>query len=172
MNAAGVSGSFGRDTLDKITEGELHRMMQLNWTATVLLTQRVYKDMEQGGAIVNISSLSGLRGGKGNTPYASSKFALQAFTQSFALEAIERGIRVNAVCPGYVDTAMGNGAILSVGKAVGNDYTEQRRLIEQQMPSGRITNPEEVANTATFLLTGAAKNIIGESIKITGGAYM
>ncbi len=174
VNAAAASGSFGQDTIDTLQEEQLNHLMHTNWTASVLLTQLAYEKMisQQEGAIVNIASLSGIRGTKGNTPYASSKFALIGFTQSLAAEAIEYGVRVNAVCPGYVDTDMGYNAILSNAKSAGRTYEEQLQLIKKQIPSSRITQPEEVAHTTAFLLTEAARNIVGESVKISGGAYM
>lgn len=174
VNAAAAAGSFGQDTIDTLQEKQLNHLMHTNWTASVLLTQLAYEKMipQQEGSIVNIASLSGIRGTKGNTPYASSKFALIGFTQSLAAEAIEQGVRVNAVCPGYVDTDMGYNAILSNAKSAGRTYEEQLQLIKEQMLSGRITQPDEVAHLTAFLLTKAARNIVGESVKISGGAYM
>jgi 3-oxoacyl-[acyl-carrier protein] reductase len=134
----------------------------------------VYKEMikQKNGAIVNISSLSGLRGRYGDSPYVSSKFALIGFTHSLALEAIEHRIRVNAVCPGYVDTEMGQNAILSSAQRNGLSYEEQLEKIKTDIPSSEIIKPIEVANTVAFLLTNAANNIVGESIKISGGAVL
>lgn len=174
VNAAAAPGSFSQDLINTFEEVRLNQIMQTNWTATTLLTQLAYENMisQKEGAIVNISSLSGIRGSKGNTPYASTKFALIGFTQSLAAEAIEHGIRVNAVCPGYVGTEMGYQSILSVAESAGRTYEEQLQLIIEDMPSGRITQPEEVANITAFLLTEAAQNIVGESVKISGGAYM
>ncbi|MFD1412541.1 SDR family NAD(P)-dependent oxidoreductase [Oceanobacillus jeddahense] len=174
VNAAAASGSFGGDHLESIEEDQLTNIMETNWTATVLLTQLAYKKiaLQREGAIINISSLSGIRGVKGNIPYSSSKFALIGFTQSLAVEAIEHGVRVNAICPGYVDTEMGYHAILSQANAADRSYEEQLKLIEEQIPSGHITQPAEVANITAFLLTDATRNIVGESVKMSGGVYM
>ncbi|MFS0787995.1 SDR family oxidoreductase [Shouchella sp. 1P09AA] len=171
VNSAGMSGGAIVEELDEET---MTSIMHTNFTSLILLTQKVYQSMkqEQEGAVVNVSSLSGLRGTYGNSAYAGSKFALIGFTQSFALEAIENQVRVNAVCPGFVNTEMGKGAIERKAKQNGRSYEEQLNEVEQNLPSGRITEPEEVANTIIYLLTDAAKNIVGESVKISGGSVM
>ncbi|RWZ52359.1 SDR family oxidoreductase [Halobacillus fulvus] len=171
VNSAGIIGGA---TLEQLDEQEMRNIMELNFFSTVLLTQEVYVHMrnEGRGSIVNLSSLSGLRGTHGNTAYSGSKFALIGFTQSFAYEAIENGVRVNAICPGYVDTAMGQAAIRNKGEREGRSYEEQRQLAEESIPTGRLTQPEEVARSIVFLLSDAAENIVGESMKISGGNVM
>lgn len=171
VNSAGKTGG---GTLEDLSEEELRSTMELNFFSTVLFTQGVYEKMKKkkAGAIVNLSSLSGLRGTYGNTAYSGSKFAITAFTQSLAHEAIEHNIRVNAVCPGFVDTEMGRNSIASMGEREGRSFEEQLEVAEQGLPSGRITQPEEVANSILFLLSEAAENIVGESMKISGGGVM
>ncbi|MFB1082889.1 SDR family NAD(P)-dependent oxidoreductase [Jeotgalibacillus sp. JSM ZJ347] len=171
VNSAGVSGG---DTVEELSEEDMRKVMELNYFSTVSLTQLVYPGMKeaQAGAVVNVSSLSGLRATHGNTAYAASKFAVIAFTQAFAHEAAEYGVRVNAVCPGFVDTEMGRNAISKKGERAGRSFEEQLKIVEEGLPSGRITQPEEVARTILFLLSDAAENIIGESVKISGGAVM
>ncbi|MBD1381099.1 SDR family NAD(P)-dependent oxidoreductase [Metabacillus arenae] len=171
VNSAGISGGA---ILEDLSEEDLRNIMELNYMCTVLLTQDVYLQMKEKkkGSIVNVSSLSGLRGTHGNTAYSGSKFALIGFTQSFALEAINDQIRVNAVCPGYVDTEMGRNAIKSKGERENRSYEKQLEIAKESIPSRRLSTPEEVANTILFLLTDAAVNIVGESIKISGGSVM
>ncbi|SFG19241.1 3-oxoacyl-[acyl-carrier protein] reductase [Halobacillus alkaliphilus] len=171
VNSAGIGGGA---PLEDLTEEQLRKPMELNYFSTVLLTQEVYKDMKQQrrGAIVNLSSLSGLRGTHSNIAYSSSKFAVIGFTQSLAIEAIEYNVRVNAICPGFVDTSMGRQAIANIGKREGRSYEKQRQLSEEALPSGRISTPEEVARSIVYLLTDACENIVGESLKISGGGVM
>ncbi len=171
VNSAGVVGG---GTLDTLTEQALRRVMELNYFSTVLFTQLVYEKMkpQKAGAIVNLSSLSGIRGTHANTAYSASKFAITGFTQSFAVEAIDHNIRVNAVCPGYVDTDMGRDSIATKGKRNNRSFEEQLKVAEDGIPSGRISTAEEVANAIVFLLSEAAGNIIGESMKISGGSVM
>jgi NAD(P)-dependent dehydrogenase (short-subunit alcohol dehydrogenase family) len=168
------AGTYRFGIVEEETEETLRDMLETNFTSAVMLTQLVYQGMKarRQGAIVNVSSLSGLRGGYGHTAYAASKFALIAFTHSFALEAIRHNVRVNAVCPGYVDTDMGYDVIGAQAAASGATLEQQIERTNAGIPSGRITTPEEVANSIAFLLTDAAANIVGESLKISGGALL
>lgn len=171
VNSAGVAGG---GLLEELEEKTLRDVMELNYFSTVLFTQDVFTSMKQSGrgAIVNLSSLSGLRGTHGNTAYSASKFAITGFTQSFAIEAIGHDVRVNAVCPGYVDTEMGRSAIKHKAEREGLSYEEQRSIAEEGIPSGRLTKPEEVARSIVYLLSDASENIVGESLKISGGSVM
>src|SRR5690554_768949 len=171
VNSAGITGG---GIMEDLTQEELERIMHLNFTVPILLSQTIYESMKEQkeGAIVNVSSLSGLRGVYAGTAYVGSKFALNGFTQSFALEAIRHNIRVNAVCPGYVDTEMAHNSIRKKAKRANNSYEEQFKIESEKLPSGRITTTKEVANTIAFLLSSAAENIVGEAVKISGGSVM
>ncbi|WP_271853765.1 SDR family NAD(P)-dependent oxidoreductase [Planococcus maritimus] len=171
VNSAGAAGGKHMEELDQEL---LERLMSINYTSTVLLTQLVYRRMiELGrGDIVNLASLSGLRGTAGNTAYAASKFAVVGWTQSMALEAIEYGVRVNAVCPGYVDTEMARGSIRRKAERQGISIEQAMDEAKSGIPSNRLSTPQEVAQTIAFLLTDAAPNIVGESVKISGGSVM
>lgn len=168
------AGTYERGPAEKLEAETFSKIMHTNWFATVLLTQKVYRHMisNQTGAIVNIASLSGLRGVRNNSAYVSSKFALVGFTQSLALEAIHHGIRVNAVCPGFVNTKMGVDAIRDRALQNGISYEEQVERLKREIPAGKIIEPYEVANVTAFLLTDAAYSIVGESIKISGGTVV
>ncbi|WP_082235645.1 SDR family NAD(P)-dependent oxidoreductase [Halobacillus massiliensis] len=171
VNSAGISGGGSIETL---SEEDLRNVMELNYFSAVLLTQEIYKHMKEKGrgSIVNISSLSGLRGTHSNIAYSASKFALTGFTQSLAVEAVENNIRVNSVCPGFVDTEMGRQAIKKKGEREGRSYEEQLEKAKNGIPSGKLSTPEEVARSIVFLLSDAASNIVGESLKISGGSVM
>ncbi|WP_062497264.1 SDR family NAD(P)-dependent oxidoreductase [Paenibacillus sp. 32O-W] len=171
VNNAGVY-KFG--TVEELTEDDLEELMRINFTSAVLFTQLVYEGMKKRkeGAVVNVSSLSGLRGNYGSTAYSASKFALIGFTHCFAVEAIRHNVRVNAVCPGFVDTDMGHHVIRENAAVRGETYERQLALTNAGIPSGRITTAEEVANAVAFLLTEASGNIVGESLKISGGAVL
>ncbi|MFT8321832.1 MAG: SDR family oxidoreductase [Bacillus sp. (in: firmicutes)] len=171
VNTAAIMGGT---VVDQLEETDVRNMMDINYISTFNLTKLVYQKMRENhaGAIVNVSSLSGLRGTYANAAYSASKFALIGFTQSLALEAIQENIRVNAVCPGFVDTEMANEYIEINAKANNVSFEEQKVKSAKSIPSGRFTSPIEVANTIAFLLTDAANNIVGESVKISGGAVM
>ncbi|MDN7246450.1 SDR family oxidoreductase [Planococcus shenhongbingii] len=171
VNSAGIGGGGVVEELDEAT---VERVMNVNFKSTLFLTQLVYSRMleKKEGDIVNLSSLSGLRGTHGNTAYAASKFAVIGWTQSMALEAIEHKIRVNAVCPGYVDTEMAWNSIRKKAEKKGVSFEEGMNEAAAAIPSGRISTTEEVANMIAFLLTDAARNIVGEAMKISGGNFM
>ncbi|GEN85632.1 SDR family NAD(P)-dependent oxidoreductase [Oceanobacillus sojae] len=171
VNAAGVAGN---KTVDQLEEEDIKAMLDINYLSAFSLTKEIYKEMQEKkqGNIVNIASLSGLRGTFGNTAYASSKFAMIGWTQSMALEAIAFNIRVNAVCPGFVDTEMVEGLFENKAKNTNQSYVQVRKSAEESLPSKRITTADEVGSTIAFLLTDAAQNIVGESVKISGGAVM
>ncbi|SDJ69127.1 SDR family NAD(P)-dependent oxidoreductase [Salimicrobium halophilum] len=171
VNSAGIlnTGYF-----DQISEKELREVMEVNYFSTAFLTQLFYSEMKERkeGSIVNVSSLSGLRGTDGMMAYTASKFAITGFTQTLALEAIRSNIHVNAVSPGFVDTEMGRHSIQSKADREGRTFEEQWEIAEKTNPSGRITTPEEVARAILFLLSDASENIVGESMKISGGSVM
>ncbi|WP_322787584.1 SDR family NAD(P)-dependent oxidoreductase [Salimicrobium album] len=171
VNSAGVLSTY---YLEDIPEEELRKAMEVNFFSLTLLTQEFYTEMKkrEEGAIVNLSSLSGLRGTHGNVAYCASKFAVTGFTQSLAHEAIRSNIRVNAVAPGFVDTEMGRKAVAAKAEREGRSFEEQWELAQSGNPSGRITTAGEVAGTILFLLSEASENIIGESVKISGGSVM
>lgn len=171
VNSAGVSGG---KTVENLDEEFIERLMDLNFKSTFQLTKAIYEKMMENkeGDIVNLASLSGLRGTHGNTAYAASKFAVVGWTQSMAVEAIEHHVRVNAVCPGYVDTEMARNSIRGKAERNHTTYEQEMEQARSSIPSGRLTTPLEVANTIAFLLTDAAANIVGESVKISGGSVM
>lgn len=171
VNSAGVSGG---KLVEELDESFIEEMMNLNFTSTFLLTQEVYRKMleHREGDIVNLASLSGLRGTFGNTAYSASKFAVVGWTQSMAVEAIRHGIRVNAVCPGYVDTEMARSSLRRKAQRNQTSFEEELENAKQDIPSGKLSTAMEVANTIAFLLTDAAANIVGESVKISGGSVM
>ncbi|SER19800.1 3-oxoacyl-[acyl-carrier protein] reductase [Gracilibacillus ureilyticus] len=171
VNVAGISGG---STVDQLDVEDVKKMMEVNYFATFSLTQAIYQKMiEQGkGSIVNVSSLSGLRGTHGNSAYAASKFAMIGWTQSMAVEAIQHKVRVNAVCPGYVNTEMARNGFEKKAERHHISFEEAKQNSLDTIPSGRLTEPVEVANSIAFLLTDAAKNIVGESLKISGGNVM
>lgn len=171
VNSAGAAGG---KPVEELEQEFVERLMNINYTSTLLLTQLVYRGMRENrqGTIVNLASLSGLRGTAGNTAYAASKFAVVGWTQSMALEAIEYGVRVNAVCPGYVDTEMARSSIRRKAENQGIPYEQALQQATASIPSKRLSTPQEVANTIAYLLTDAAQNIVGESVKISGGSVM
>jgi dihydroanticapsin dehydrogenase len=119
-----------------------------------------------GGVIINVASLAGLKGGPGMTAYSASKGAIIAFTKALAAELAPANIRVNAMCPGWIDTPFNQPAIDFMG---GRDV--QDRVVEQIVPLGRQGVPEEIATGMLFLASDASSYMTGQSLVIDGGVY-
>jgi NAD(P)-dependent dehydrogenase (short-subunit alcohol dehydrogenase family) len=117
---------------------------------------------EQGsGAIVNCSSIAGLTGLAGLAAYPASKHGVLGLTKSAALEYAARGIRINAVCPGAMETPM-------LANMIASDPDAINQLINDQ-PIGRLGRPEEVANAVLWLCSPAASFVIGHALAVDGG---
>ena len=119
-----------------------------------------------GGSIVNMSSLAGIKGGAGRTAYSAAKGAVIGFSVSLAAELAADGIRVNTLCPGWIDTPFNAPAIATMG---GPAAVEQ--LVRQTVPLGRQGRPEEVAPMFVYLVSDEASYITAQSMIIDGGYY-
>ena len=113
------------------------------------------------GSVVNISSIVGESGNVGQTNYSASKGAMNAMTKSFALEGASRGIRFNAITPGFIATDMTD----ALGDEVKKAYTDK-------IPLKRFGDPKDVAEAVAFLLSDSSSYITGEILKVNGGMYM
>ena len=157
VNNAGVllSGLLGMIS----TQG-LRETFEINTLATINLTQYAIRLMERerDPNIVNVTSIAGTRGLDGVTSYSASKGAVVAFTLSSAKELAPKGIRVNAVAPGMIDTAMTRGLAEDVLR---------RRVAGVAM--GRLGTPQEVANVALFLASSLAGYVTGQVLGVDGG---
>ena len=148
--------------------------LDLNLTGTFLCTKQVYDTMrERGyGRIINISSTVGLRGYPYIAAYTASKHAVIGLTRTLALEAVKKGITVNAICPGYTETDLVSEAIDSIAKTSGRDKINIKTELENMSPMGRLVTPEEVAESAAWLCLPSSASITGQAIVIAGGSVM
>jgi 3-oxoacyl-[acyl-carrier protein] reductase len=113
------------------------------------------------GRILNIGSVVGTMGNAGQVNYATAKAGLIGFTKSLAREVASRGITVNTVSPGFIDTDMTQSLT-----------DEQKEAIFAQVPANRLGKPEEIANAVAFLASDSAAYITGETLHVNGGMYM
>ncbi|WP_412990299.1 SDR family NAD(P)-dependent oxidoreductase [Pediococcus siamensis] len=120
-----------------------------------------FKRQKTPGAIVNCSSMGGLVGIAGRSAYHASKHGVLGMTKSSALEYADKGIRINAVCPGIIHTPM-------VDRMMGTEKSEMDALMKE-VPIGRLADPKEIANVVLFLCSDAASYIIGQGIPVDGG---
>ena len=157
--------------LRKMTLALWNRMLAVNLTGTMLCSQAVLGDMVDAGwgRIVNVASTAALRGFRYGTAYAASKHGVLGLTRSLALEVADRGITVNAVCPGYVETDMMEQAIANVVQRTGRTREEARAYFAAQNPQGRVVQPKDVADAVMWLCGDGAASINGAAIPIDGG---
>ncbi len=157
VNNAGIRRD---NVMFMMSEDDWHSVLDTNMNGFFYITRRLLKHMmprRHGGRIINMASLSGLKGMPGQVNYSAAKAALIGATKALAQEVAPRNITVNAVAPGFIQTDM--------TKELPED--ELKRLI----PVGRFGKPEEVAAVVTFLASDAAAYVTGEVINVNGGLY-
>ncbi|NIJ17811.1 SDR family NAD(P)-dependent oxidoreductase [Sphingobium vermicomposti] len=154
------AGAGETSPIGTIKEEEIDRMYRVNFKSPVLVTQQALTRMSDGGAIVNISSMSGLMAQPPGFAYAMSKAAIHSFTLSMAVELAARNIRVNAVAPGPVDTDLINGYRAS---------DDAMRALSSMAALGRLGTPDDIAQIVLFLASPASAWLTGQIIQASGG---
>ncbi len=160
VNNAGVT----RDTLlMRMKEEDWDMVMSTNLKSVFRLSQAVLRPMMKAryGRIINISSVVGHSGNAGQTNYSAAKAGMTGFTKSLAQEVGSRGITVNCVAPGFIDTDMTREL-----------PEEQRNRLLQQIPLGRLGQVDDIAAAVAFLASPTAAYISGETLHVNGGMYM
>lgn len=148
---------------------EFMQVVQVNQVGCFLGIKTVVPEMADGGTIVNTASYTAVTGMAAVGSYAATKHAILGLTRVAALELARRGIRVNAVCPGAIDTAMSNPAWLDPGGDAEETSRAVGKLYRKLVPLGRIGKPEEVARLALFLTSDDSSYITGQPFVIDGG---
>jgi NAD(P)-dependent dehydrogenase (short-subunit alcohol dehydrogenase family) len=164
VNAAGVIVRADAPATD---DDAWHRQMRVNVDGTFFMCRAAIRQMRQqgSGVIVNFGSIWGSAGGKGHAAYATAKGAVHNLTRSLALDHAREGIRVNAVCPGEVDTPMLRGA----GRAVPLTDAQLAEMADHVVPNGRLAQPEEIGRVVVFLCSDAASYMTGALVPVDGG---
>jgi 3-oxoacyl-[acyl-carrier protein] reductase len=138
------------------------RTMRVNLDSVFHTVAHAAREVADGGSIVLVSSTAGQRGEAYHADYAASKGAMISLTKSVAIELAARGVRVNCVAPGWIDTEMVEGAFQTVG----------RGTIEQGIPLGRVASAEDIAGPIIFLCSELARHITGEIVNVNGGSVL
>ncbi len=160
VNNAGIT----RDgLLLRMKEEDWNLVLQVNLNGTFHCTKAVLQPMtkQRFGRIVNIASIVGVMGNAGQANYAASKAAVIGFTKTVAREYASRQVTVNAVAPGFIDTAMTQGLPADV-----------KETLQKQIPLGRLGQPSDVAEAVSFLASDAAGYITGHVLHVNGGMLM
>ncbi len=155
VNNAGI---IGQATLQELTLTEWQQTMDTNLTSIYLVTQAALPIMNAGGTIINISSNLAAVGMRGKTHYTASKAGVVGFSRSLCKEVGAKGIRVNVVAPGVIET-----------EQIGDLTKEQRARYAYLSALGRLGQPEEVASAVLFLASNLSSFITGATISIDGG---
>lgn len=159
INNAGITND---STFLKMNYDQWHKVINTNLISLFSVTQVIARQMTllKKGNIINISSINGLKGQYGQTNYSASKAGVIGFTKSLAQEFSQKGIRVNAICPGYTSTPMVENISLTILES-----------IKKKIPVGNLAKPQEIAATALFIVQDMP-SLTGETISINGGHYM
>ncbi|HVW69062.1 MAG TPA: 3-oxoacyl-ACP reductase FabG [Steroidobacteraceae bacterium] len=158
------NAAITRDTLLlRMKQDDWDQVIATNLTSVFRLSKACLRRMmkERHGRIINLTSIVGLTGNPGQVNYSAAKAGLLGFTKSLAKEVASRGITVNAVAPGFIDTDM--------TRALSE---EQRTALMGQIPAGRLGSAADVAAAVLFLASSPAGYITGETLHVNGGMYM
>jgi NAD(P)-dependent dehydrogenase (short-subunit alcohol dehydrogenase family) len=171
VNNAGIYKAAA--TLD-VTEEHWDAIMTINAKAVFFASQAVLPTMmaQKSGSIVSLASMAGKIGSKTNLPYNASKAAVVSMTKSLALAHAADGIRVNCVCPGFVETDMWTMVSRDQGKLLGMTAEEFTRQRAAQVPLGRMETPEDVAHVVAFLAGPRSGYMTGQALSVDGGLVM
>jgi NAD(P)-dependent dehydrogenase (short-subunit alcohol dehydrogenase family) len=168
------AGNVPITPLMEIGEAEWDRVLDLNLKAAFFCLQAAGRVMmaQRGGCIINMTSISGLGPRPDQTHYAAAKAGVISLTASAALTFAPYGVRVNAVCPGIVDTPLTRQIHLDRGHLAGISQEESLAHKVSQIPLGRIETPEDVAGVVAFLVSPDGAYITGQTIVVDGGMLL
>jgi meso-butanediol dehydrogenase/(S,S)-butanediol dehydrogenase/diacetyl reductase len=171
VNNAGIYRAAA--TVD-VTEEHWDAIMNINAKAVFFASQAVIPTMaaQKSGSIVSLASMAGKIGSKTNLPYNASKAAVVSMTKSLALAHAAEGIRVNCVCPGFVETDMWAQVSKEQGALLGMSAEEFTRHRAAQVPLGRMEKPEDVAHVIAFLAGPRSAYMTGQALSVDGGLVM
>ena len=171
VNNAGIYRAAA--TLD-VTEDHWDAIMNINAKAVFFASQAVIPTMaaQKSGSLVSLASMAGKIGSKTNLPYNASKAAVISMTKSLALAHAADGIRVNCVCPGFVETDMWAKVSKEQGALLGMSAEEFTRHRAAQVPLGRMEKPEDVAHVIAFLAGPRSGYMTGQALSVDGGLVM
>ena len=171
VNNAGAAASAPFAKLDL---AHWNRLLQVNLTGTYLCCQAALPAMVEAGfgRIVNIASTAGLTGYAYVAAYCAAKHGVIGLTRALAREYATKGVTVNAVCPGYVETEMTERTIANIVAKTGRGAAQAKAELAKLNPQGRLVQPDEVAEAAVFLSLATSAAITGQAIAVAGGEIM
>lgn len=171
VNNAGISGLSMMNDAD---DGRWYDIVDTNLNGMYLVTKAALAHMPNhaGGRVINISSVLGKFGVPGYTAYCTTKHGMIGFTRALALEVVSRGITVNAICPGWVDTEMATLGINETAAHQGITPEQFRAQAAAAVPIRRFLDADEIAEFVSYIASDAARGITGQSMNVCGGQTM
>ncbi|MCX5743296.1 MAG: SDR family NAD(P)-dependent oxidoreductase [Proteobacteria bacterium] len=171
VNNAGVAESA---SLDRTDDAMWDRIMELDATAPFRITRALAPAMiaAKWGRIINIASNAGVSGYGYTAAYCAAKHAMVGMTRGLAIDLARTGITINALCPGWVETAMSDDAVARIAQKTGRSVDEARASLANMSPQRRMITTAEVAHAALMLCADDARGIHGQTIVIDGGAIL
>ncbi|MBV8759516.1 MAG: SDR family oxidoreductase [Deltaproteobacteria bacterium] len=171
VNNAGIAESA---PLEKTSDELWDRIIELDATAPFRIARALVPGMvERGwGRVVNIASNAGVSGYGYTAAYCAAKHAMVGFTRALAIDLARTGVTINALCPGWVETAMAKEAVSRIAAKTKRSEAEAKQTLEAMSPQRRMIQPQEVAHTALMLCSDDARGIHGQTIIIDGGAIL
>jgi len=150
------------------------RVLSINLTGVYLVTQAALASVRRAGngRIVNVASTAGLTGYPYVSAYCASKHGVIGLTRALALELARTDVTVNAVCPGFTDTPLIDGALETISRKTGRSREEARASLARSNPQGRLVTPGEVADAVSWLVSQGAGAITGQAVAVAGGEIL
>ncbi|MGB7925236.1 MAG: SDR family oxidoreductase, partial [Pyrinomonadaceae bacterium] len=171
VNNAGIAASA---PVVKTNDELWQRIISINLSGTFYCTRAALPSMIEGGwgRIINVASIAGKTGAPYIAAYTASKHGVLGLTRSVAAEMAKKGITVNAICPGYVETEMAEYAVRNITSKTGKTANEALDILKAMSPQNRLVTPEEVAALALLLASHEGRGITGQAINVDGGSVL
>ena len=171
VNNAGAAESAA---LEKVTDAMWDRIMELDATSPFRVTRALVPPMIAAGwgRVINIASNAGVSGYGYSSAYCAAKHAMVGYTRALAIDLARTHVTINAICPGWVETALADEAVARIAEKTGRTLAEAKKTLEGMSPQRRMIKPDEVAHAVAMLCAEGARGIHGQTLVIDGGAIL